>query len=81
MPRHRAQIEFDVPSGQTLRDSVEWVSKWFSYYHPRMNAKCTLVEDIPNPVMHGGKLDEHKVQATASDIAREQAASNPDDLL
>lgn len=81
MSRHRAQIEFDVPSGQTLADTREWVEKWFSYYHPRMKAKVVLVKDAPSeqPTGFGGKLDEHAAQAKAADILPASAVT--DDLL
>lgn len=38
------RISFYVPPGKNYRDSVDWVQKFFDFYHPTLEAKVT--EDL-----------------------------------
>lgn len=37
--RHRFTVELTTRDGMTPAESLEWVQKFFSYYHPGLDAK------------------------------------------
>lgn len=36
--RHTITVEINVAPGQTLHETVDWLNRFFSYYHQKLNA-------------------------------------------
>lgn len=40
--RHLITVEINVAAGQTLHETVDWLNRFFSYYHQGLNAVVQL---------------------------------------
>lgn len=36
--RHLVTVEINVAAGQTLHETVDWLNRFFSFYHQSLNA-------------------------------------------
>jgi hypothetical protein len=42
-----------IPHGSTVSDTVDWLSRFFDYYHPKLEARVTT----KHPVVHKEDVD------------------------
>lgn len=69
-------VEGYLVSGRTDSEQLEWMQKFFDFYHPKMGAQVKGLEFIerapPPPIdpkkKYGGKLVENVIQAQAREI-------------